>query len=153
MIPPQLLAAIAPVAVEHIAKALASPPQTTTGAATLHPDEAVVGRPAAAPAQSPTADMLAGVAVDWWAHEKRKSSVRPAMMLATGRLSLGSAIMAALASTFPAWATAAFGMDIEVAREAADYMVNTLLLIAAGGGTAYGYKHTVRSVDKAKGTA
>lgn len=148
MIPPQAFAILAPIVGDVLRKHLEDTP-TTIGGATAPPG-AASQPPTAAPSSSPTVDMLTGAAVDWLSHEKAKASVRPAMMRATGRLSIGSAIMAAAAAALPAIAQM-FGKEID--PEAVEFLVNTLLLIAAGGGTAYGYKHTVRSVDKAKGTA
>ena len=134
MIPAQLLAIAAPIVAEKIADRFKSTASTQTDA---H-------------AQTPPPTGGDDILEQIMSHEKSKASIRPAMMLATGRLSIWSAVMAAVAAALHAIGP---NFSLEIEREAAEFVVNTLLIIAAGGGTAYGYKHTVRSVDKAKGTA
>lgn len=139
MIPAPVIAAFAPVVADYIRKNVIDTPITTTGGATAPPSTA------AAPVASPTTEMLTGAVTDWLDHEKKKGSVRPRMMAASGATTIVSAVCYLVAAFAPM-----LGMS---SLEHSAHAMEALLYVMGGGAAFYGYKHTVRSVDKSKGTA
>ena len=79
-----------------------------------------------------------------FAHEERKSSVRPKMMKATGQTTLLLLLLSAAAH-----ASHLFGGD----AAAAEQVGNNLFYLAGGGGAIYGFGHGARSVEKMGGKA
>ena len=97
----------------------------------------------AGPVGEVVADMLAGTAD----HERRKASVRPAILRATGV----TAIIIANAGVFAALAPVIPGLD--VSQETSDAMCMNLLYLFGAVGGAYGVGAGKRTVEKMKGAA
>ena len=121
MIPPALITALAPLVVD-----------------------AVKGKAKdAGPVGEAVADMLAGSAD----HERRKASVRPAILRATGV----TAIIIALAGVVAALSPIIPG--IMASQETSDSMCMNLLMLFGAVGTAYGFGAGKRTIEKVKGAA
>ena len=127
MLPATLLQIAAPIVAQKIADGF-------TGNTPPPPTEA---------ATPPDGDNILREIMD---HEKSKASVRPAMMRASGNVTIASA----LCYIFAAFAPMFFD---SISLEHSTHAMEALLYVMGGGAGLYGYTHTVRSVEKAKGAA
>ena len=151
MIPPSVAAAVAPVLIDKFVDKVfggaASPPAVT------HPGgkDAPVPTPeasapnAAPPGVNPGVETALGLAREYFDHEKSKAAVRPAIMKMSGRFTIAASLCYVAAAFGPA-----FGL---MTVEHSTHAMEALLWAMGGGASFYGYKHTVRSVDKWKGTS
>ena len=94
----------------------------------------------AGPIGEAVADMLKGSAD----HEKRKASVRPVILKATGTTSILIALAGIVAALSPLFGTP---------QETSDAMVWNLICLFGVVGGAYGYGATKRTIEKTKGVA
>ena len=92
-------------------------------------------------AGGPVGDAVANLLTETIGHEKRKASVRPTIMKLTGQTSIIIAVAGVVAALSPL---------LGVPQETSNAMVKNLLMLFGAVGGTYAYKHTIRSVDKAK---
>lgn len=155
MIPPSVAAAVAPVLLDKfldkVVGGAASPAAVTAptaeetkenirayarGVEPLHPI------PTAPPGPM---DAVVGMAREYFDHEKSKAKVRPAVMKMSGLFTIFASVCYVAAAVAP--------MFSEVSHEDSTHAMDALIWAMGGGASFYGYKHTVRSVDKWKGTS
>lgn len=147
MIPAPVLAAVAPAIIDKFADKIlggaTASPAINTSTGTLHPHEQLntTAGPAIAPGLAPLVDMVG----EYFNHEKKKASVRPAAMQASWQFT----VVAAACYVAAAFAPGLGLMTLEHSTHAMD----ALLWVIGGGAGFYGYKHTVRSVEKMGGKA
>ena len=89
----------------------------------------------------PVGEAVAGMLADTAKHEKRKASVRPIVMAATG----ATAVLIGIAGI-----VAALSPLAGVEQETSDAMCWNLTMLFGAVGGGYGVQHVTRSVDKAK---
>ena len=156
-IPTSVLTAVAPMLIDKFADrvlggASSTPGITVTDTATQAEqvksyvrDLGRNGASATTP-PPPIPDPVIGMVREYFDHQKKKASVRPAIMRGMGNMTLlKMAVSAGLAITH------AFVPHI-VTAEALETAVAVLMLGAAGTGGTYLYGHTTRSIEKAKGS-
>ena len=125
MFPPALIAALAPVLIDKM-----------TGKAKAK------AKAANAPQET---DVLESLLTEHFEHEKKKASIRPAVMRHTGRLTIGSGLAYMAASFAP--------MSGYVTIEAAQFAVDSLIWLFGGGAGTYLATHAARTVEKNKGAS
>lgn len=151
MIPPSVAAAVAPVLINRFVD------KVLGGAASTPAVKTHVGKDAPTPIQQPPApdatppgvntgmETALGLAREYFDHEKSKAAVRPAVMKMSGVFTIFASVCYVLA----AFAPGVGAMTVEHSTHA----MEGLLWAMGGGASFYGYKHTVRSVDKWKGAS
>ena len=144
MIPPAVVAALAPVVID---KFFGDAPEPAPQTGTYDPDAPPTADPPrpAPSAAHPAAAPVMGMVREYFDHEKTKAAVRPSIMKMSGQFTIFSAVCYVVAAFAP--------MTGLVTIEQSNHAMDGLLWAMGGGASFYGYKHTVRSVDKWGGKA